>query len=173
MQTAEATAAQLGAKSRPVSPLNGVPLPMGRQKGTPNKATRTIKEAIERACQPGQCHPQGLAGWLVERAQGGVQDRQIFATFVAKAIPAQLQASVSADIVVQLPWLAGRAVGPRTHQRTQIDAIDAQVVDAQGESGRDLRVDDPTGAAEPPPGAAAAGPDPHPPVDRQAGGGVE
>jgi hypothetical protein len=151
--------------------------PTGRPKGLQNKATRTIKEAIELACQPGQCHPQGLAGWLVERAQGGVQDRQIFATFVAKAIPAQLQASVSADIVVQLPWLQGRAVGVRTHPRTQPEALEAQVIDAPSVLAHDLRVDDPTSVSEP----VEAGPiaaenppaDPHPPLERQAGGVVE
>ena len=182
METAVATA-EAPPKERPqmgrraVSPLNGVPTPAGRPKGALNKATKTIKEAIELACQPGQCHPKGLAGWLVDRAQGGVQDRQIFATFVSKVIPAQLQASVSADIVVQLPWLQGRAVGVRTHPRTQPAAIEAQVVDVHGVLAHDLRVDDPTSVSEP----VEAGPiaaenppaDPHPPLERQAGGVVE
>lgn len=151
--------------------------PAGRKKGVPNLVTRTIKEAIEAACQPGQCHPQGLAGWLVERAQGGVQDRQIFATFVAKAIPAQLQASVSADIVVQLPWLQARNIGSRTHPRTQPEALEAQVVETQGVLTHDLRVDDPTRAAEPVQAGRAAAEisraDPHPPLEPAAGGPVE
>ena len=151
--------------------------PAGRPKGLQNKATRTIKEAIEAACQPGQCHPKGLAGWLVERAQGGVQDRQIFATFVAKAIPAQLQASVSADIVVQLPWLQARSVGrvgSGTHPRTQPEAIEAQVVEPNGVLSQDLRVANPQGeVAAPEQGRAAAEnshPDPHPPLEPTAGG---
>lgn len=182
MQTATATA-EAPPKERPqmgrraVSPLNGVPTPAGRPKGALNKATKTIKEAIELACQPGQCHPKGLAGWLVERAQGGVQDRQIFATFVSKVIPAQLQASVSADIVVQLPWLQARNIGSRTHPRTQPEALEAQVVETQGVLTHDLRVDDPTRAAEPVQAGRAAAEisraDPHPPLEPAAGGPVE
>jgi len=61
---------------RPRSPINGALVPKGRAKGTPNKVTQTLREAVELAAR--DCHPQGLAGWLVERAQGGVQDRQIF-----------------------------------------------------------------------------------------------
>jgi len=174
METAVATAKAPDKERSPtgrraVSPLNGVPTPPGRPKGALNKATKNIKEAIELACKPGQCHPRGLAGWLVDRAKGGVQDRQIFATFVAKVIPAQLEASVSADIVVQLPWLQGRAVGARTHPRTQPAAIEAQVVDVNGVLAHDLRVDDPTSVSEP----VEAGPiaaenppaDPHPPLE--------
>ena len=150
------------------SPYSGSRLPVGRPKGVPNKATRTIKEAIELACQPGQCHPKGLAGWLVERAQGGVQDRQIFATFVAKAIPAQLQTKVEGGIVVALPWLQGRAIGQRVPSTSHLEAIDAQVIDAQGQTGEDLRVDDPTRALEAP---AAADPTPHPPSNPEPGVG--
>ena len=142
--------------------------PAGRPKGVPNKATRTIKEAIELACQPGQCHPKGLAGWLVERAQGNVQDRQIFATFVAKAIPAQLQTKVEGGIVVALPWLQGRAIGQRVPSTSHLEAIDAQVIDSQGQTGEDLRVDDPTRALEAP---AAADPTPHPPSKPEPGVG--
>lgn len=159
------------------SPITGAPVPAGRPKGIPNKATRTIRDAIEAACAPGGCHPKGLAGWLIERAQGGVQDRQIFATFVAKIIPAQLQASVSADIVVQLPWLQARNIGSRTHPRTQPEALEAQVVETQGVLTHDLRVDDPTRAAEPVQAGRAAAEisraDPHPPLEPAAGGPVE
>jgi len=150
------------------SPYSGSRLPVGRPKGVPNKATRTIKEAIEAACQPGQCHPKGLAGWLVERAQGGVQDRQIFATFVAKAIPAQLQTKVEGGIVVALPWLQGRAIGQRVPVTSHLEAIDAQVIDAHGKTGEDLRVDDPTRALEAP---AATDPTPHPPSNPEPGAG--
>ena len=147
---------------------NGSRLPIGRPKGTLNKATRTIKEAIELACQPGQCHPKGLAGWLVERAQGNVQDRQIFATFVAKAIPAQLQTKVEGGIVVALPWLQGRNIGQRVPSTSHSDVIDAQVIDTQGQLTEDLRVDDPTRVLEAP---AATDPTPHPPSKPEPGVG--
>ena len=176
--TAEADgkdAPQMPRLQRPAP--NGQRLPAGRPKGIPNRTTKTIREAIEAACAPGGCHPKGLSGWLIERAHGNVADRQIFATFVSKIIPAQLQASVSADIVVQLPWLQGRAVGVRTHPRTQPEALEAQVIDTPSILAHDLRVDDPTSVSEP----VEAGPiaaenppaDPHPPLERQAGGPVE
>lgn len=86
-------------------------MPVGRQKGTPNKVTRTIREAIELASQPGQCHPKGLAGWLVERARGGPVDRQIFAGLVAKVVPLQVRQEISGGIAIQLGWLQSRGIG--------------------------------------------------------------
>lgn len=182
MQTATANA-EAGGKDAPQMPRlqrpapNGQRLPAGRPKGIPNRTTRTIREAIEAACAPGGCHPKGLAGWLIERAHGNVADRQIFATFVAKIIPAQLQAQVSADIVVQLPWLQARNIGSRTHPRTQPEALEAQVVEPQGLIEPALRVANPQGAveqAEEGRAAAEISPaDPHPPLEPPAGGPVE
>ena len=148
----------------------GVPGP-GRPKGSQDRITRTIKEAIEMAAR--DCHPRGLAGWLVERAQGGVQDRQIFATMVAKVIPAQLQAQVDGAIVVQLPWLQGRNVGGYVPSTSQSAIIDAQVVEITQEKNGDLRVSDPKPALEAPKASENPQSDPHPPIDRQAGGGEE
>lgn len=148
------------------SPITGAPVPPGRPKGTPNVVTKSIKDAIELACKPGACHPEGLAGWLIERAQGGVQDRQIFAGLVAKVIPAQLQAQVDGAIVVQLPWLQGRNVGGNGTITAQSRAIDAQVIDVTVEKDGALRVGDPRPALEAP---ASSNSDPHPPFDRQAG----
>lgn len=144
--------------------------PLGRPKGTPNTVTKTIKEAIELACKPGACHPEGLAGWLIERAQGGVQDRQIFAGLVAKVIPAQLQAQVDGAIVVQLPWLQGRNVGGYVPSTSHSQAVDVQVIDITVEKGGNLRVADPRPALEAP---STHVPTPHPPIERQAGGGEE
>jgi len=101
----------------------GLPGP-GRPKGVPTKLTKTIKEAIELACAPGGCHPQGLAGWLIERATGSVEDRKIFAGLVGRVIPAQLQASIDAGVVVQLPWLTARNIRPLGNC-----AEDAQIID--------------------------------------------
>ncbi|CAB4165925.1 hypothetical protein UFOVP840_3 [uncultured Caudovirales phage] len=143
--------------------------PAGKPKGTVSKVTRTIKDAIEMACAPGACHPEGLAGWLVERAQGGVQDRQIFAGLVAKALPAQLQASVQhGGVVVQLGWLQGRSVGRNGTVTAQSALTDAQVIDVTEETDEHLRVGHTQSGLE---GAAGQGgdasaatvPTPHPP----------
>jgi hypothetical protein len=90
---------------------NGVSLPVGRKPGVPNRVTRTIREAVELASQPGACHPRGLAGWLIERAKGGIGDRQIFAGMVAKAMPLQVHQQVSGGIAIQLGWLQQRGIG--------------------------------------------------------------
>lgn len=139
--------------------------PAGKPKGTQNKVTASIREAIETACAPGACHPQGLAGWLIERAQSdNVQDRAIFAGLVSKALPAQLQASVQhGGVVVQLGWLQHRGVGRGT-LTSQSEVQDAQVIDSQGVLTHDLRVGNPVGVP-----AAASG-DPHPPQNPAAGG---
>ncbi|MFN7318838.1 MAG: hypothetical protein ACK5S6_04945 [bacterium] len=138
--------------------MNGQPVPIGRQKGTPNKVTQTIREAIELACKPGACHPQGLAGWLIDRATGGVEDRKIFAGLVAKVVPAQIHATVD-QVTVQLPWLAGRGV-VSTQGRTQSRALDAQVIEPARELTQDLRVDDPMRVLEVPEAASSVAPEP-------------
>lgn len=129
-----------GQKERPRSPLSGAPLPVGRQKGVPNRVTRTIREAVERAAQPGKCHPDGLAGWLVERAQGSLGDRQIFAAMVAKAMPLQVQANFNGGIRLELGWLGGRQIGAST---AQIQNPTTQALDLQRETDGTYRIIDP------------------------------
>lgn len=137
-----------------VSPLNGARLPTaGRQKGVPNKVTRTIREAVERACQPGRCHPEGLAGWLVERAQGSIGDRQIFAAVVNKAMPLQVQASVNGGIRLELGWLGGRQIGASAAQTAQPVA---QVLDLARESDGTYQIVDQRTVASAPPEAVPA-----------------
>jgi hypothetical protein len=120
-ETVERAPAKQGAvKERPRSPLTGAPLPEGRKKGVPNKVTRTIREAIELASQPGQCHPRGLAGWLVERARSkSAADRQIFAGLVARVLPLQVRQEVSGGIAVQLGWLNQRGIGAHAAQSAE------------------------------------------------------
>lgn len=110
---------------RYVSPLNGAELPVGRPKGVQNRLTRSLKEAVEIAAR--DCHPKGLAGWLIDRAQGGIQDRAIFAGLVGKVIPIQVNQQVEGGISISLNWLAGRNIGTKT---AQAEIVDAQVVDA-------------------------------------------
>ena len=145
----EVASPEIGAKKeRPRSPLSGAPLPMGRQKGTPNRVTRTIREAVELAAR--DCHPKGLAGWLVERAQGSLGDRQIFAAMVNKAMPLQVQANVDGGIRLELGWLAGRQIG---NSASQSAPTQPQVLDLQRENDGTYRIIDPTTGAE---GVAAA-----------------
>ena len=125
----------------------------GRPAGQPNKLTKSLREAIEMAAHG--CHPQGLAGWLIERAQGGVQDRQIFAAMVGKALPLQVHAQVNGGIRLELGWLSGRQVGPAA---AQVQAKQQQVIDLQPEPDGMYRIVDPAQQAEPVPvtGAAAS-----------------
>jgi hypothetical protein len=168
----ETISAKIATKRRPpkASPLNGQPVPKGRQKGTPNRVTATIREAIEAATRPGACHPQGLTGWLIERANGSLGDRQIFAAMVAKALPLQLQAQGGGGgITINLAWLAGRGLTNVT-STAQPNVIDAQVIESTARNDVALRVED---TNHPEPAAIdhqADSADPHPPIERQEGG---
>lgn len=113
--------------------------PAGRPKGAVNKTTRTIREAVEKAAHG--CHPDGLAGWLIERAQGGVQDRQIFAQMVNKAMPLQVQANVDGGVKLELSWLSARAIGTTT---AQIPEQRTQVIDLQQDSEGQYRIKHPS-----------------------------
>lgn len=83
----------------------------GRPKGVPNKVSKTIREAVLEAVQPGMCHPEGLKGWLVERALGGIEDRKIFAGVVSRVIPIEITGEGGGAIKVDLGWLSGRKIG--------------------------------------------------------------
>ncbi len=83
----------------------------GRPPGTPNKVSKSIREAVLEAVQPGMCHPEGLKGWLVERALGGIEDRKIFAGVVSRVIPIEITGEGGGAVKVDLGWLAGRKIG--------------------------------------------------------------
>jgi len=172
MEVAEAVAKPASGKRVAVSPINGAEIPLtGRPKGKPNRITVTVKQAIEQAIQPGQCHPQGLAGWLVERAKGSLGDRQIFASVVNKFVPVQLNAHVDGGIKLELGWLGQRQIGTSTAQAQQAQP---QVLELKQETEGVYRIVDPQPVAQ---GAEpsqdlerSAFPDPHPPVEPGAGG---
>ena len=176
MEVAEEQAAEVGKKPNAnrvaVSPINGATLPLtGRKKGSSNRVTVTVKAAIEQAIQPGGCHPQGLAGWLIERAKGGLGDRQIFASVVNKFVPVQLNATVDGGIKLELGWLGGRQIGTPS---AQLQQAAPQVIEMKGENDGVYRIIDPQPVAQ---GAGSsqdlersAIPDPHPPVEPDAGG---
>lgn len=140
----EAGASKVEPVKRPVMRTpDGRELPAGRAKGVSNKVTRTIREAVERAAR--DCHPQGLAGWLVERAKGSIGDRQIFAAMVNKAMPLQVQAQVGGGIRLELGWLGGRQIGTPAAQLAQQQP---QALDLQRDSDGTYRIIDQHPAAE-------------------------
>lgn len=144
------------AAPRGRSPLTGAPVPLGRPKGQPNKLTQTLKAAVELAAR--DCHPQGLAGWLVERANGSIGDRQIFAALVGKVIPIQVNQSVEGGISINLNWLGGRAIGTVAAQN---QVTQSQPVDLIEDSGGRYQIVDqhtqPAGAGQGPAAGAVAG----------------
>lgn len=83
----------------------------GRPKGVPNKVTRTIRQAVMESIEPGNCHPDGLAGWLIERARGGIEDRKIYAAVVSRVIPIEITGAEGGPIKIDLGWLSGRKIG--------------------------------------------------------------
>lgn len=54
----------------------------GRQKGTPNKITATLKEAILQAAQ--EAHQEGLVGYLKKQA---LEQPAAFMTLLGKTLP--------------------------------------------------------------------------------------
>lgn len=167
----ERTAPKDGAKSLgAVSPLNGARLPTtGRPKGTPNKVTQTIRDAIEQATRDvtDSQGRKGLVAWLLERANGGIQDRQIFAGMVQKALPLQVAHNVNGGITIAMPWLAQRGVA----SVAQIQGQHAQVLDITDVQAIEHRINDASDQAEPglEAGAGQARATPHPPSSRGRG----
>lgn len=83
----------------------------GKPKGAQNKVTRTIRQAVMESIEPGNCHPDGLAGWLIERARGGIEDRKIYAAVVSRVIPIEITGEGGGPVKIDLGWLTGRKVG--------------------------------------------------------------
>lgn len=83
----------------------------GRPKGVPNKINKTIREAVLEAVQPGACHENGFAGWLIERSQGGIEDRKIFAGVVSRVIPIEITGAGGGPVKIDLGWLTDRRIG--------------------------------------------------------------
>lgn len=78
----------------------------GRKPGTPNRITKTFKEAAERAFEEG-----GGVEWLVRMMNGTASDRAAVMGLFGRLIPAQLQAQVDTTVRVELNWLGGRGIG--------------------------------------------------------------
>ena len=160
----DTTSAKNEPRLNPPSPYSGSRLPIGRPKGVQNRVTRTIKEAVELAARQvtdGQGR-KGLAYWLLERANGGVADRQIFAAMMAKALPLTVTGNGGGGVTIQLGWLTGRDIGGTlTVQPTPnalIEHDDKRTINPSHAVGRAIDQEIPTA-------------DPHPPDERQAGEG--
>lgn len=113
----------------------------GRPKGQPNRVTKGIREAVMESIQPGQCHPEGLKGWLRERALGGIEDRKIYAAVVSRVIPIEVTGADGGPVKIDLGWLTGRSVGrqevdvtPTSHdviEHNEINRLGTSVPDYQ------------------------------------------
>jgi hypothetical protein len=69
----------------------------GRPKGTPNRVTATIREALTYAHD----RAGGWRFWLA-LAQGGSEDRRCFAQCVSRLIPLEIQGSLDAKLTVTI-----------------------------------------------------------------------
>jgi hypothetical protein len=138
---------------------SGAPGP-GRPKGVPNKATKTIRDAVMQAFEE-----VGGPAYLVRLAQGTQSDRAAFTSLLNKVLPTQINANVEGGIQVQLSWLGGRSIGTTTAQ--PVEQV-TQVIDLERDNGGKYRIKDPVNPD--------AGPDPekdldpHPPTKPGVGG---
>ena len=82
--------------------------------------------------QPGQCHPEGLKGWLRDRALGGIEDRKIYAGIVSRVIPIEVTGKDGEAIKIDLGWLTGRNIGGQ-------DAIDVTPTSQDYEDANEIK----------------------------------
>jgi hypothetical protein len=78
----------MAGKGRP-GPAKGT-RPSGRKKGTPNKLTATVKEAVERAFDE-----VGGVAYLVRMAH---EEPKAFMALLAKVMPTKIEADVSVTV---------------------------------------------------------------------------
>ena len=105
----------------------------GRPKGQPNRLTKTMKEAIEKAFQN-----VGEHLYLEKMANGTATDRQAFMALIGRLLPMQVNSNIEARIRVELPWLASRGIG-------KVEAIEAEALQHVGK-GRTIEHKAPEGA---------------------------
>lgn len=91
----------------------------GRPKGGTNRVTANIRAAVEKAAREVTTRDgeKGLTAWLLERARGGIADRQIFAGMVKAALPLKVDATVQ-TISINLGWLGSRPIDGLTLDHT-------------------------------------------------------
>lgn len=142
----------LEGRGEPSAPIRPLPLPKSmhplRKSGKEQRLGYNIRKAVEAACSPGACHGEGLAGWLIERAQGNLGDRQIFAGMVQRVMPAYLHTTgATGRVTINLGFAAGRTVGGLliadngTNGSQLVDAS-VQTIDMIRDIGGDLLIED-------------------------------
>lgn len=95
-----------------------------------DKIGLNLKIEIEAALAEGACHPEGVRGWLIERARSPqLGDRQIFAAIVMKLLPAHLVTSNQHNITINLGWLANRKVEQDQHLIDGVSEPDTVVLE--------------------------------------------
>ena len=101
----------------------------GRPPGVQNKVTRTIRQAVMESIEPGNCHPEGLAGWLIDRARGGIEDKKIYAAVVSRVIPIEITGEGGGPVKIDLGWLTSRKVGGEVIDITPTTQIGGEQAD--------------------------------------------
>jgi len=71
---------------RPVSPINGQPVPLGRPKGSPNKSTQAVREAISIFIQKNAAKLDQWADEIYEK-KGADGSMQVFLDLLEYAQP--------------------------------------------------------------------------------------
>jgi hypothetical protein len=77
----------------------------GRTKGTPNRTTKHLKDALLRAAD--DAHPQGVRGWLVELSEN---DPKAFASLLARLLPTEQRVESVGPTVVLRDYTGGKSV---------------------------------------------------------------
>lgn len=83
----------------------------GRKKGTPNKTTTALREAILQAAElagdklPGD--RDGLVKYLMAQA---IANPQAFLSLLGKVLPTQVDGNITGTLKIDAPWLNKRGV---------------------------------------------------------------
>ena len=70
----------------------------GRQKGTPNKVTAALKDAILMAADA--AHPEGMVVYLTHQAQ---ENPTAFMSLLGRVVPADVNANIVHHMVARMP----------------------------------------------------------------------
>lgn len=83
----------------------------GRTKGTPNRTTKALKEALLQAAD--EAHPQGVRGWLIKLSE---KDPKAFASLLSRLLPTEARVESSGPTVVLKDYSGGKREGDEAKQ---------------------------------------------------------